>query len=154
MRRGFTLLELLLAVFLSTLLLVFLYQSFGQVARQFRLAHASPDPLEAALFREQVALLRQRPSFREGVLRLPLDTPFGPWEVRYDLERGLYAELEPGGEDAGAVFPDRGLRSLALYALEDGERRELDPEEPWPEDTPLLLVVRFADGAEAQVVLP
>ena len=158
--RGITLLEFLVAFFLATLLLIVIYQAFGEVALFFRLAKQPSRSLvlEEILFQYQLTHLRGIPTFMDDRLFLPIDSPFGPQIVIYDLKEHFYAEvttLANNLEDRYELkyrFPKAGLATFKLYKITSDKIEEISPEKPWPQGTLLLIEAEFLDGGK--VILP
>ena len=149
--ESFTLLEFLVATFLATLLLVMIYQAFGQVARHFRLVQEEMRSLEGGFFRAQLLALKASPFWWEDRLYLPLETPLGPAFAVYDLREGLYAETLSPKEELTYVFPEKGLKELKVYALRAEGPEEIDLEKPWPKETLFLVEVEFWDGLKEKM---
>jgi len=146
------------ASFLATLLLLILYQAFGQTALYFRRRPSeAPKLLEEYFFRYQFLLLKGDPVLEDGFLFLPVKGLAGPYWLIYDLEKGRYAEFKgperPKDLEALNWFEEAGIKELKIFVFENGRRESWPLEDGFPKKRPLLLEVRFVSGGRTTVVL-
>jgi len=158
--NSFTLLEFLVASFLSLLLLLLLYQAFGQTAQYFRKKDLQPLIFwEPTLFREQLLFLRDAPLFFKGrYLLLPLRESLGYWWIVYDLKEGLYAEIPginpPQELENLSWFREAGLKELKILLPEAGELQPWNLAQGLPKKKPFLMEVSFLSGNKLSILLP
>ncbi len=152
--KSFTLLEFLVASFLATLLLLLIYQAFGQTTLFFRRErHLTPQILEEYFWQKEILSLKKPPVIRNGYLFFCVEDLPGPYCLIYDFEKGRYAEHKslnlPKDLENLNWFKEKGIKSLNVYIFKNNDWVE------WPLDkgsppTPYLLKVFLSSGIKIE----